>query len=69
MHNLQAHRIYQKSACIFAIIQAVGLIDAGYLLGVSPVGRCVKSENSLTNIREEVVVFVLRFFFLCPSDS
>ena len=68
VHNLQAHRIYQKWASIFAIIQAVGLLDAGYLLGVSPVGRCVKSDRSLTNICEEVVVVVLRVF-LCPTDS
>ena len=64
MHNLQAYRIYHKWACIFAIIQAVGLLDAGYLLGDSPVDRCVKSDKSLTNICEEVVVVVLRGFFM-----
>ena len=37
-------------------------------LGVSPVGRCVKSDKSLTNICEEVIVVVLRVF-LCPTDS
>ena len=69
MHNLQAYRIYQKWACIFAIIQAVGLLDAGYLLGDSPVDRCVKSDKSLTNICEEVVVVVLRGFFYVPPTA